>query len=262
MTGNNRMRELPFVTRVELRPLGDGGELLRAVVGEERCEHAPAAFDWLVDRCGGLPKVLLTVADYLTSRPDWDLGEYVENMLALQRSDDYAFVDARIRPFFETAYTRLPERAAHLLRTAALYPQGTFSTHGVAAMVRRPVQHVELVLDELVDHNLLDGVAPGRYAFHPLVRQFALGRGVATDPEEQRTQARTRLAEYFLVRLRAAVSGSRARGQEFSRTWVGEQRPRFERLLAQLPQESGQVREACALLAWLRDPAPPVVRLA
>jgi DNA-binding SARP family transcriptional activator len=261
ITGNNRMRALPFVTRVELRPLAAQGtrELLRTAIGDERIEHAPSAFEWLVEHCGGLPKVLQAVADYLTSRPEWDLGEYVDNLIAMQ-TDDYAFVNARIRPFFEAAYSRLPDRAAHVLRMAALHPQGTFSMHGVAAVLRRPVQYVELVLDELVDHNLLDGVAPGRYRYHPLVRQFALARGFAVEPPELLAQARTRLAQYFLARLRAAVSGKGTRGPEYSRTWVGEHRPQLERLLARLPQDSSLVRESCALLAWLQGPSTPMGR--
>ncbi|TDP97488.1 BTAD domain-containing putative transcriptional regulator [Labedaea rhizosphaerae] len=261
ITGNNRMRALPFVTRVELRPLDVAGSraLLRAAIGDDRADSAPAAFEWLAEHCGGLPKVLQAVADYLTSRPEWDLGEYVDNLIAMQ-TDDYAFVNARIRPFFEAAYSRLPDRAAHVLRTAALHPLGTFSMHGVAAMLRRPVQYVELVLDELVDHNLLDGVAPGRYRYHPLVRQFALGRSVAVDPVEQQAQTRHRLAQYFLARLRAAVSGKGTRGPEYSRTWVSEHRTQLERLLARLPQDSNLVRESCALLAWLQSPSAPVGR--
>ena len=168
LTSRYRGRQLPFATRIELPPLPPQAarELFRRVVGQRRTDREPAATERLLSAAAGIPSVLLSMAELLCRRPEWSIADYA----------DRVSLDTHLRPLYDRSYAELDPLLAKVFRLAAGYPSGALSAAPITAVTGWPQDQVELLLEELVDHNLLSSTAVGQYAFPPLLRDYALAR--------------------------------------------------------------------------------------
>src|SRR5439155_14302183 len=66
-------------------------------------------------------------------------------------------------------------------------------------------QRLFRLLDRLAGAHLLTEQAPGRYAFHDLLRAYAADRARAVDSEAERRAAVDRLARHYLSTVDAAA---------------------------------------------------------
>ncbi|MFE7120026.1 hypothetical protein ACFU99_31850, partial [Streptomyces sp. NPDC057654] len=89
------------------------------------------------------------------------------------------YADLRVRFTFEAGYQSLldggeaDQLAAEMLPVLA-EAEGELTAEEAARRTYRAAQEAEPVLERLVDAQLLESPAPGRYRFHPLLRLFAL----------------------------------------------------------------------------------------
>lgn len=160
ITTRQRGWRLPGETRISLEPLcrGESEELLRQATGR-RAGTAPTA---VVRACGGLPSALLIAAARLLSRPFWTAAE-----LASWCADP-----GRLLGGLTSSSPLLGAAAQRAFRgIAALPPE--FDCGQAAQHLGVDRQDARALLEDLVDHHLLDGAATGRYRIHPLVRELA-----------------------------------------------------------------------------------------
>lgn len=160
VTTRHRGWRLPGELRIELRPLDsvESAVLLRRVAGV-RAEPVAA----VVRACGGLPSALLTAAARLQSRPLWTMRE-----LASWLAGD----PGRLLGGLTSSYLSLDARAQWAFRSLGALPP-EFDCPLAAHHIGSRPQEVRALLEELVDHHLLDAPAIGRYRSHPLVRELA-----------------------------------------------------------------------------------------
>lgn len=160
ITTRQRGWRLPGETRISLEPLGrkDSATLLRQAAGR-RAGAEPTA---VVLACGGLPSALLAAAARLLSRPSWTAAE-----LASWCADPGRLLDG-----LTSSASLLGAGAQRAFRSIAVLPP-EFDCAQAAHHLGVGRQDARALLEELVDHHLLDTPASGRYRSHPLVRELA-----------------------------------------------------------------------------------------
>lgn len=203
ITSRYRCRLLPLAQRIALPPLrpDSAGELFRTVVGGRRCEREPDAVRRLVSASAGVPSVLLSMADLLSRRPEWSIGDYADH---LADDDGDWSLNVHLRPLFDRGYAELDQLQAKVFRMAALVENRPPTAAAIAAMTNWPVERVELLLEDLVDRNMLAGPAPGEYRFPPLLHRYGLERALRVDTPAELATARQRLANHLARTTRSS----------------------------------------------------------
>ncbi len=208
ITSRSRCRLLPLARRIGVPPLrpDSAGELFRMVVGGQRCDREPDAVQRLVSASAGIPSVLLSLADLLSRRPEWSIADYADRLA--DDNGDWS-LNMHLRPLFDRGYAELDQLQAKVFRMAALSRDRPPTAASIAAMTTWPVQRVELLLEDLVDRNMLTGLAPGEYGFPPLLHRYGLARALRIETADELATARHRLATH-LAATTAAPTGHRS----------------------------------------------------
>ena len=178
------------LVRLGVMTPGEGLALLRRIAGPGRVDAEPEAAERLVALCGRLPLALRIAAARLATRPAWSLDFLVDRLTdpsrwpAEMRLDDVSVVAG-----FQREYDCLDEEHRRTLRLLSLADLPVISSAVAAAALARPQPDLEALCEDLVDANLLESPAPGRYRFHRLLRSFARHRAGHDDPAAVRDQA-------------------------------------------------------------------------
>jgi len=196
--------ELPgLVTGAGARPLTldlldaeQAQRLLAARLGPGHADAAAADVAMLAGRCAGLPLALAIVAARAVSRPRHSLAALAAE-LAQAGLDGFDAGDAMssARTMFSWSYRSLSEPAARAFRLLALHPGPDVGLDAAASLVGGAVRHE---LAELARAHLVVERSPGRYAFHDLLREYALELG----PGDQ--TALVRMLDHYVHTARAA----------------------------------------------------------
>ncbi|MFF9478543.1 BTAD domain-containing putative transcriptional regulator [Streptomyces sp. NPDC014733] len=192
VAGRRRLPGLDADRRVTLEPLdgGDGLALLRDLVGADRADREPAATRQLVRLCDGLPLALRIAGARLQTRPAWTLASLVERMAGDERRlGELRAGDRSVEAAFRLSYDHLAPEQRRGFRVLGLAPTVEFDVLTSAAMLHRPPQETERLLESLVDASLLHQPGPGRYRLHDLVRAHA--RRLAAESPGESATART-----------------------------------------------------------------------
>ncbi|WP_405745816.1 tetratricopeptide repeat protein [Streptomyces sp. NBC_01525] len=192
VAGRRRLPGLDADRRVTLEPLGggDGLTLLRDLVGAARADREPAATRQLVRLCDGLPLALRIAGARLQTRPSWTLTSLVERMAGDERRlGELRAGDRSVEAAFRLSYDHLAPEQRRGFRALGLAPTVEFDVLTSAAMLHRPPQEAERLLESLVDASLLHQPGPGRYRLHDLVRAHA--RRLAAETPDESAAART-----------------------------------------------------------------------
>ncbi|MEV0645045.1 BTAD domain-containing putative transcriptional regulator [Phytomonospora sp. NPDC050363] len=142
----------------------------------------PAALDRLADLAGRHPLALRILGARAARMSGGELGALLARLGDERaRLDELADDDGQVRSSIDHSYRDLGERAARLLRLAALLPTPRFGAEAAAALLETDLFEAEGVLDELLDAQLLRPAeaAEGlglRYVMHDLVRLYARER--------------------------------------------------------------------------------------
>ena len=165
------------------------------------------AIDEMVLACGGLPLAIVIVGARAAINPEFPLpalaGELsgADGLLGLGRSD----ATEDLAEVFSWSYRRLSPVAARMFRVLGEHPGPDFSADLVAACVIDEAGGHRRSLTELVSANLLTERAPGRYAFHDLLHQYAKSLAQQNDSLDERAAGLERACAHYVRMGQAAA---------------------------------------------------------
>lgn len=186
--------------------------LLGRIAGSQRVAGDPAAAARIAELCGHLPLALRIAGGRLAARPSWPLGALAARLRdGRGRLDELKIGDLAVRASFQVSYTTLvgggplEQRTARLFRYLGLLATPDLSVPMVVVLADEPRLAVEAMLEQLVDAQLLETPAPGRYQMHDLLRLFAQERVDQEESEASRATALGRVMAWQLATTRLAV---------------------------------------------------------
>jgi tetratricopeptide (TPR) repeat protein len=179
----------------------EAGTLLSRMLGPDRVDAEPDAIGELARLCGYLPLALRIAAANLTLHPDQSVAGHVAELAADDRlgrlridGDD----QLAVRVAFDLSYATLPPEPARLFRLLGLVPGPDFGAGAATALIGAGAERAAPMLSLLADANLLTRPAPGRYAFHDLLRLYAAERAEEVESPAERAAATGRLFDWYL----------------------------------------------------------------
>ncbi|MFI1884455.1 AfsR/SARP family transcriptional regulator [Streptomyces jumonjinensis] len=247
-------------------------ELLALRLGADRVTAEPRAVSEIIRRCAGLPLALTCLAARAAARPHFPLSAVATELREAHGSLD-AFtvpdVSVDVSSVFSWSSGALCADSAHVFRLLALHPGPDFTAPAAAVLAGVPVRRSRLLLAELVGAHLVTEHAPGRYAFHDLLRVHATELLRTRHSAAEREEVADRLYRYYAATAHAArdvlapaadpVPGPPCATAAGS---VSDDRGALAWLTAEYPvllgvvaaaAESGQDRLACGLV-WSLEP--------
>lgn len=246
ITSRRRLTSFEGALQVPLDVLAvdEGLALLSDLLGADRIAGDQATAAEVVRLCGGLPLALCLAAARLSTRPSWPVAELAERLAADQGGLDVLEADDRaVRASFEGSYRDLRDgghgpAAARMFRLLGLIDVADFGPPVAAALADLPVQQARDLLDHLVDAQLVQNPARGRYRLHDLLRLYARERATAEEPEPARQEAVQRVMHCYLEIARAATRLLKRRS-----SWRVELGPQSLPRPAAVPDTAEQMQE-------------------
>ncbi|WP_225730891.1 MULTISPECIES: BTAD domain-containing putative transcriptional regulator [unclassified Nocardia] len=271
ITSRSAMGELPAMLGVRLDVLSprEARSLLSGIVGEHRVSAEPEAADSVLAACGGLPLAVRIVGARLAARPRWSIGCLAERLVdEQQRIAALRTGDLAVEAAFRLSYDQLDAVQARAFRVLAVPDVAELSLDGAAAILGTDRELAEELCESLVDLNLLETSAAGRYTYHDLLRLFA--RDLQPDPSIRHPAFAPllRLLDFYLATMRKVLvvcnPGTRlpehlrstaAEGRAFgdavaAQTWLNAERPNLVTLYAQAADVQGPALAVAADIAW------------
>jgi DNA-binding SARP family transcriptional activator/Tfp pilus assembly protein PilF len=191
-----------------LLTVGEARELLIRLLGAARFAAEPAAADELIRLCARLPLALSVVAARAAARPGFPLTALTGELRGAQsRLDALAAGDAAsdVRAAFSWSYQQLAAPAARMFRLLGLHPGPDISVPAAASLAGVPPVQARRALGELARVHLLTEPAPGRFALHDLLRDYAAEQAAARDSPAARHRAARRALDHYLHTAHAAA---------------------------------------------------------
>jgi len=196
---------------ISLAPLesADAHRFLIRRLRRERVQAEPETAAQIVGACAGLPLALAIVAARAATSPDFPLSTFAAGLRdAEERLDTLADSDPATDPrsIFSWSYLALAAESARMFRFLSAHPGPEVTPEAAAGLVGVPLRDARRTLTELAVANLLLEPAPGRYAFHDLLRCYAAELAAAEDPPEARSATVRRVLEHCLHNAHVADS--------------------------------------------------------
>ena len=194
---------------VDLFGDGEARDLLTRRMGRKRVRAEPTAVSQLIKLSAGLPLALSIVAARAAARPLMPLAELSRELADAQgRLDALDAGDpvASIRAVFSWSCQQLSEPAARLFRLLGLHAGPDVTIAAAASLAAVTPAGAAAAVAELADAHLIAEHAPGRYAFHDLLRAYAADLARTTDSEDARREAVYRVLDHY---LHTASAGTR-----------------------------------------------------
>ena len=198
--------------RLGVLEVPEAADLLAQMIGKDRVEAEPDATAAVIRYCGALPLAVRIVGARLAARPAWPMQAMADRLADAQRRlDELEIADAGARASFAVSAEQARNSPDPLDRSAA----GAFELLGavditelspsvVAPLLDCPESVADRLLERLVDIQLIEAPAPGRYRLHDLLRLYA--RELAERQDEQvRTAALTRVLGFYLATVRRTL---------------------------------------------------------
>jgi DNA-binding SARP family transcriptional activator/tetratricopeptide (TPR) repeat protein len=176
-------------------------ELLAARLGGDRLAADPAAAQELTGLCARLPLALAIAAARAATQPALALADLAAELRdAGGRLDalDAGDAAASVRAVFSWSYQQLDAASARMFRLLGLHPGPAIGTPAAASLAGLPLRPARTVLTELTRAHLLAEPAPGRFAFHDLLRAYAAERAQAGEGGTERHAAVHRMLDHYL----------------------------------------------------------------
>jgi transcriptional regulator with XRE-family HTH domain/tetratricopeptide (TPR) repeat protein len=154
----------------------EANELLVTRLGGERASAEPWAVTELAALCARLPLALSVVVARAAAAPRLPLSALAAELTELGgRLDalDAGDPAANVRTVLSLSYRHLPETSARIFRLLGLHPGPDISAAAAASLCDVSLLQARAALRDLTWASLLTEVAPGRYAFHDLLRAYA-----------------------------------------------------------------------------------------
>ncbi|WP_186356216.1 BTAD domain-containing putative transcriptional regulator [Streptomonospora sp. PA3] len=189
--------------------------------GEPDLERIAAA-------CGNLPIAIRVAGGRLRHRPTWPPGHLADRLERDGLSEMRSF-GRDVAAVFEMSVQALGESARAAFLRFGVHPVAESTLPVLAAALGEGPggrAAAESAVEELLEANLLDEIAPGRYRMHGLLHAFARRRAAELMPAEERRGALVRMLEHYRAAADAADAVAhpwRRRPQERSDTLVAPQ---------------------------------------
>ena len=154
----------------------EANELLVSRLGKERAAEEPWAVTELATLCARLPLALSVVVARAAAAPGAPLSSLAAELTELGGRLDALDVGdpaASVRTVLSLSCRHLREPSARLFRLLGLHPGPDISAAAAASLAGVQLAQACAALRDLTRASLLMEVAPGRYAFHDLLRAYA-----------------------------------------------------------------------------------------
>ncbi|MGW8782461.1 BTAD domain-containing putative transcriptional regulator [Streptomyces sp. NPDC055796] len=180
--------------------------MLTELLGDDRVAREPEAAAELADLCGHLPLALRLAVARLRNRPRWTVRYLVERLEdETRRLDELSAGERSVAATLSLSYKALEEELQAAFCLLGLHPGAEVDVYSAAALLETGVRDAEDMLEDLLDMHLLVQNDPGMYAFHDLVRTYALSLGQGRSGREAR-EADGRLLGYYTAATEAACT--------------------------------------------------------
>jgi DNA-binding SARP family transcriptional activator len=191
---------------LDLLSPAEARDLLAHRLGRARTAAQPEAVEDIIARCARLPIALAVVAARAASHPQLPLHILASQLRDAGGLEPFAGEDPVTDPrtVFSWSYRTLSAPAARLFRLLGLHPSPDFSAEAAASLAGIPPAAAGQLLAELTAAHLLTQPTLDRYAFHDLLRAFAVERVSIEESAEQRHAATHRMIMYYLLSAYAA----------------------------------------------------------
>ncbi|MEY9841005.1 BTAD domain-containing putative transcriptional regulator [Streptacidiphilus sp. EB103A] len=198
-----------ITVRLGMLPLDDSVEVLRRSAGATRVADAPEAALALARLCGGLPLALRIAAARLVEQPTLSLKQLADELAADGRLlDGLALSDGEsaVARTLDHTYRRLPAELARTFRLMGLHNGPGLGPGAVGALLGETdgasiaaprLRALEAV--HLVARSGSGTVSQDHCAMHDLVRLYALSRTEAEETPQERREALSRLADWYVA---------------------------------------------------------------
>jgi len=176
-------------------------QLLEHRLDPGRVAAEPDAVEQIITACARLPLALSLVAARAATHPTFGLAALATELAPPDRRPgrlDAADLAGQVQAVFSWSYTTLTPEAARLFRLLGLHPGPDISAAAAASLAGHPPGETRRLLAELTRASLLTEHAPGRYAFHDLLRAYAADLTHTHDPVGQRRVAVGRMLDHYV----------------------------------------------------------------
>jgi len=167
-------------------------------------DSASAATQRIYEASGGLPLALAVVAARGLANPTFPLellaAELCTSIRALDMLVDEA-TQTDVRDVLSWSHDALPPDAQLVFGALALHPGPEISLESAVSLTALMPARTRAALTAVTAANLLRESSPGRFAFHDLIRQYALDRPETHTGAEVVT---ARLVDHYVRSVRAA----------------------------------------------------------
>ncbi len=183
--------------------------LLARRLGSGRIAAEPAAVSDLIGQCARLPLALNIAAALAAAQPArllaalaGDLRGQRAPLAALDTGDPAS----SIRTVFSWSYQSLDPAPARMFRLLGLHPGPDITAPAAASLAGTGDGQARQALRDLAAAHLIGEHAPGRYAFHDLLREYAAEQAARCDDAAARLAALSRMADHYLHTATAAAA--------------------------------------------------------
>jgi DNA-binding SARP family transcriptional activator/Tfp pilus assembly protein PilF len=192
---------------LEALPAAEAVELLGRLSSHARITSEPEAATEVARCCGYLPLALRIAGARLAARPGWPVHALAGRLAdAERRLDELQLAEVGVRASFQVSYQQLSDSTDALERAAAQtfvllgVPDGPDMSPPIAArLLDQPELATERALERLVDAQLLESPAAGRYRLHDLLRLYARELASRQYPHPTRAAALTRALRFYVA---------------------------------------------------------------
>ncbi|WP_245606293.1 AfsR/SARP family transcriptional regulator [Streptomyces himastatinicus] len=215
LTSRNELTGLVVAEQARPLPLdllgrAEARELLAGRIGVERAAAEPQAVEDVVTVCAGLPLALAIVAARAATHPRFSIAALADELHDARGSlDAFEGGDATtdVRAVFSWSYHTLGDDTARLFRLLAVHPGPYIAAPAAASLAGVDISQARRLLSRLTRAHLIAERSPGRYAFHDLLRAYAMELTHEYDSADDRRSALHRVLDHY---LHSAVAAGRA----------------------------------------------------
>jgi len=206
---------------LDLLTVAEARQLLAGRLGAGRVAADAAAVEEIIASCARLPLALAIVAARAATHPQFPLAS-LAGELRDARGGLNAFgggdAAADPRAVFSWSYQQLSPQAARLFRLLGLHPGPDTTAWAAASLAALPTEQARGSLAELARAHLVTERAPGRFAFHDLLRAYAVEQARSHDTDDDRKATVSRALDHYLhVRLCRGMGVVRRRAPRAAR---------------------------------------------
>ena len=161
----------------------------------------------LAELCGHLPLALRIVGARLAARPQWSLGDLVEELTDEHTRLSALHVegpDTSVRAALDVTYRALRPTLAATFQMAGVFPGPRLGPYSVAAMCSTDAADARKRLWALAGSFVVTEISKDVFVLHDLVRIHARELATAELSRADREAALRRLLRYYLVAVEAA----------------------------------------------------------